>query len=138
MARQVCSPGALFALEQDPALAELVEDWDFSLGKSFQSEILRKCSSSVHHPFSLPDGSFFMVVVFRRYLFCLTEDSVAMVLHCCLGGSPAGFHVSYLQDRHFRFSVASKHVGLLVRALKRIITDHFDVYFHLWRDGGEN
>ena len=61
-----------------------------------------------------------------------------MALHCCLGGSPAGFHVSYLQDRHFRFSVASKHVGLLVRALKRITTDHFDIYFHMWRDGGEN
>jgi hypothetical protein len=55
-----------------------------------------------------------------------------------LGGSPAGFHVSYLQDRHFRFSVASKHVGLLVCALKRIITNHFDVCFHLLRDGGEN
>ena len=61
-----------------------------------------------------------------------------MVLHCCLGGTPAGFHVTYLQDRHFRFSVASKDVGFLVRALKRITTDHFDVYFHLWRDGGED
>ena len=61
-----------------------------------------------------------------------------MALHCCLGGSPAGFSVSYLQDRHFRFSVASKHVGLLVRALKRITIDHFDIYFHMWRDGGEN
>ena len=61
-----------------------------------------------------------------------------MALHCCLGGSPAGFHVSYVQDRHFRFSVASKHVGLLVRALERITTDHFDIYFHMWRDGGEN
>ncbi|CAD6239261.1 unnamed protein product [Miscanthus lutarioriparius] len=138
MARQVCSPGALFELEHDPALAELVEDWDFSPGKRFQAEVLRKFSSSVHHPSSSPDGSFFMLVVFRRYLFRLTEESVAMALHCCLGGSPAGFHVSYLQDRHFRFSVASKHVGLLVRALKRITTDHFDIYFHMWRDGGEN
>jgi len=58
-----------------------------------------------------------------------------MAIHCCLGGSPAGFHVTYLQDQHFHFSVASKHVGLLVRALKRITTDHFDIYFHMWRDG---
>jgi len=71
-------------------------------------------------------------------IFRLTEESVAMALHCCLGGSPAGFHVSYLQDRHFRFSIASKHVGLLVRALKRFTIDHFDIYFHMWRDGGEN
>ncbi|XP_066383846.1 uncharacterized protein [Miscanthus floridulus] len=78
----------------------------------------------------------FLLVVFRRFLFRLTEDSVAMALHCCLGGTPAGFHVSFQKERHFRFSVASKNVGLLVRALKRITTDHFDIYFHLWRDGG--
>jgi hypothetical protein len=130
------SPGALIVLEQDPALAELVRDWDFSPGKKFQAEVLRKFSSSVHHTSSLPDGSFFLLVIFRRFLFRLTEDSVAMALHCCLGGTPAGFHVSFQKERHFRFSVASKNVGLLVRALNRITTDHFDIYFHLWRDGG--
>ena len=130
------SPGALIELEQDPALAELVRDWDFSPGKKFQAEVLRKFSSSVHHTSSSPDGSFFLLVVFRRFLFRLTEDSVAMALHCYLGGTPAGFHVSFQKERHFRFSVASKNVGLLVRALKRITTDHFDIYFHLWRDGG--
>lgn len=104
--------------------------------KRFQAEVLHKFSSSVHHTSSSPDGSFFMLVVFRRFLFRLTEDSVAMALHCCLGGSPAGFHVSFQNERHFRFSVASKHVSLLVRALNRITTDHFDIYFHMWRDGG--
>jgi hypothetical protein len=39
------SPGALIELEQDPALAELVRDWDFSPGKKFQAEVLRKFSS---------------------------------------------------------------------------------------------
>jgi hypothetical protein len=34
--------------------------------------------------------------------------------------------------------VASKSVGFAVTDLKRIITSHFDVYFHLWRDGGED
>ena len=33
MARQVCSPDALLEFEQDPALAELVKDCDFSPGK---------------------------------------------------------------------------------------------------------
>jgi hypothetical protein len=61
-----------------------------------------------------------------------------MALHCCLGGTPAGFHVTFLKDRHFRFSVASKQVGLLVQALKRITSEHFDIYFHMWRDGGAN
>jgi len=55
-----------------------------------------------------------------------------------MGGYPAGFHVSYLQDRHFRFSLASEHIGLLVHALKRITTNHFDIYFHMWHDRGEN
>jgi hypothetical protein len=41
-----------------------------------------------------------------------------------------------LKDRHFRFSVASKHVGFEVCNLRRIVTEYFDVYFHLWRDGG--
>jgi hypothetical protein len=45
---------------------------------------------------------------------------------------------NYVRDRHFRFAVASKAVGFAVFDLKRVITPHFDVYFHLWRDGGEN
>jgi hypothetical protein len=42
---------------------------------------------------------------------------------------------NYVRDRHFRFAVASKAVGFAVFDLKRVITPHFDVYFHLWRDG---
>jgi len=125
-------------LEQSPGLAELIKDWDFSMGKRFQAEVLHRFSSSVHHPSSTPDVSFHLLVVFRRSLFRLTEESVAMALHCCLGGTPAGFHVTFESDRHFRFPVANKHVGLLIRALKRITTEYFDIYFHLWRDGGDN
>lgn len=119
-------------------MANLVKNWDFSHGRKFQNEVLNKFKSSVHHPFSSPHGSFFLLAVFRRYTFRLTEDSVSMALHSCLGGTPAGFHVIQESDRHFRFSVASKSVGFLVYSLKRIITDHFDIYFHLWRDGGAN
>jgi hypothetical protein len=32
----------------------------------------------------------------------------------------------------------SKRVGFAITDLKRITTPHFDVYFHLWRNGGEN
>jgi hypothetical protein len=58
MACSVSSPGALLMLKQNPGLADLVKDWDFSLGKSFQAEVLHRFSSSVHHPSSSPDGSF--------------------------------------------------------------------------------
>ncbi|OEL27685.1 hypothetical protein BAE44_0011297, partial [Dichanthelium oligosanthes] len=125
-------------LEQDPQLAYLVRDWDFSVGKRFQDEALHKFRSSVHHPSSSPQGLFFLLAVFCRYTFRLTEDSVSLALHYCLGGTPSGFHVSFVQDRHFKFSVSLKQVGLLVRNLNRITTEHFDVYFNLWRDRGDN
>ncbi|TVU03252.1 hypothetical protein EJB05_51223, partial [Eragrostis curvula] len=131
-------PGDLLELRDDPQLAALVKSWDFQPGKDFQADILCKFRSSVHHPSSSLHGAFHLLVVFRRFTFRLTESSVSMALHACLGGSPAGFHVTYLQDRHFRFSVANKQVGFSVCALKRIISQQFDVYFHLWREGGDN
>ncbi|TVU33893.1 hypothetical protein EJB05_15707, partial [Eragrostis curvula] len=113
-------------------------DLDFSQGKRFQAEVLARLCSSVHHPSSSVVGSFFLLAIFRRFTFRLTEDSVSIALHSVLGGTPAGFHVKEASDRHFRFSVASKDVGLLVHSLKRVTTKHFDVYFFLWRDGGSN
>jgi hypothetical protein len=79
-----------------------------------------------------PRGGFQLLAVFLRFTFRLTEASVSLALHSVLGGSPAGFHVTLLKDRHFCFSVASKHVGFEVCNLRRIVTEHFDVYFHLW------
>jgi hypothetical protein len=61
-----------------------------------------------------------------------------MALHLVLGGSLGGYHIVCVQPCHFWFSVASKAVGFLVRALKWVTTTHFDVYFHLWSDGGAN
>jgi hypothetical protein len=34
--------------------------------------------------------------------------------------------------------VASKKVGFMVLDLKHIISENFDVYFHLWRNGWPN
>lgn len=130
-------PGDLLELQEDAQLAALVRSWNFQPGRDFQEKVLAKFRSSVHHPSSSPHGAFHLLAVFRRYTFRLTELSVSLALHAALGGSPAGFHVTYLQDRHFRFSVANKHVGFSICDLRRIITPHFDVYFHLWRDGGD-
>lgn len=114
---------------------ELAKTLDFSHGRKFRKEVLQLFGSSVHHVESSPAGSFLLLVMFRRYTFCLTEESVAFALASCLGGAPAGFHVQYLSDRHFRFSVANKRVGFHVYNIRRFIADHFDAYFHLWRDG---
>ncbi|KAJ1272888.1 hypothetical protein BS78_06G237400 [Paspalum vaginatum] len=111
-------------------------DWDLAPGQRFQAEVLARFNTSVHHPSSSPHGCFFLLAVFRRFTFRLTEESVSLALHSILGGAPAGFHVQLTSDRHFRFAVASKDVGFHICSLRRVITKHFDVYFHLWRDGG--
>jgi hypothetical protein len=109
----------------------------FYHGRRFE-DILERLGSSVHHPSSSPRGFFFRLAVFQRSSFCLSEESMGMALHSIIGGSPGGFHLECVKPCHFRFSVASKAVGFLIRALKRVTTRNFDVYFHLWRDGGAN
>lgn len=107
----------------------------FYPGARFHDEVLDLFNSSVHHPSSSVEGSFFLLATFRRYTFRLTEESVSFALASCLEGSPAGFHVQFLSDRHFRFSVSCKRVGFHVYALRRFIGTSFDVYFHLWNNG---
>lgn len=119
-------------------LQALPRDWDSTRGKEFAAKVASRIGTQVHYPKSSPDGSFFLLAVFRRYTFRLNEDTVSHALSSVLGGTPSSFHVRLASERHFRFSVASKAVGLLVYELRRVITQHFDVYFHLWRDGGSD
>ncbi|XP_062204640.1 uncharacterized protein LOC133906684 [Phragmites australis] len=114
---------------------DLVDKLDFSHGIDFQREILRLFNASVHHPSSSPVSSFFLLVTFRRYTFRLTEDSVALALQSCLGGSAHGFHVKFLSENHFRISVSCKSVGFHIFALRRFVGSCFDIYFHLWNNG---
>jgi hypothetical protein len=76
-------------------------------------------------------------MIFRRS-FRPTEDSVGMTMNPILDGLPSGFHLACVKPYHFRFLVASKVMGFLMQALKHVTTKHFDVYFHLWQDGGAN
>ena len=118
--------------------SDLADKLDFEPGRKFQEEICRFFGKSVHHPSSSPSGSFFLLVNFRRYTFRLTEDSVSQVLQACLGGSAACFHVTFLSDRHFRFSISCKAVGFRIYNLRHVIGSCFDVYFHLWSNGAPN
>ncbi|TVU13880.1 hypothetical protein EJB05_37312, partial [Eragrostis curvula] len=118
----------------------VVPPFDNAPGCRFQAEVLDRFRSSVHHPSSSIDGCFFMLAVFCRFTmlhftFRLTEESVSLALHSILGGTPDGFHVHFESDRHFRFSMASKKVGLFIRSVERFTNDFFDLYCFLWRDG---
>lgn len=79
----------------------LVDRLDFDNGLEFQDEVRQLYRSPVHHPYPCPDGSFFLLVTFRRFLFRLMEDSVALALHSCLGGRALDFHVKFLSNNHF-------------------------------------
>jgi hypothetical protein len=115
--------------------SDLVDRLDFDQGLVFQDEVRRRFKSPVHRPFPSPHGSFFLLVTFRRFLFRLTEDSVSLALQSCLGGRASDFHVKFLSNNHFRFSVFSKEVGFHIYNLRRVTTSSFDVYFHLWNNG---
>jgi hypothetical protein len=130
-------PGHLLELQVDKHLAELVRSWNFQPGIDFQDHIFDKFRCSAHHPSSSQKCAFHLLVVFCCYKFRLTPSSASFALHACLGGTSVGFHVEPVKDRHFRISVANKAVGLEICALRRIISTHYDIYFHLWRDGGE-
>jgi hypothetical protein len=116
--------------------------WDFKHGRDFEEDFAAPQfighSSSVHYPCSSPSGSFLLLTIFCRSSFRLTKESMSMALHSVIGGSPGGFHIACVKPCHFRFSIASKVVGILVHALKRITTKNFYVYFDPWRDGGAN
>lgn len=114
--------------------SDLVDNLDFDYGLEFQDEVCRVFRSPVHHPFPSPEGSFFLLVTFRRFLFRLKEESVSLAMQS-LGGRATEFHVKFLSSSHFRISVFSKQVGFHIYKLRRVITANFDCYFHLWNNG---
>ena len=97
--------------------SDLAARLDFDRGLEFQDGIHQRLKSPVHHPFPSPDGSFFLLVTFRRFLFRLTEDSVGISLQSCLGDRASDFHVQFLSTNHFCFSLFSKSVGFEIYML---------------------
>jgi len=89
----------------------------------------------IHYASVRKENQFIMLATFRRYLFHLNEESVALALQSYLGGFADDFQVKYLSHNHFRFTVFSKRVGFVVYKLRRFIGRSFDVYFHLWKNG---
>jgi hypothetical protein len=107
---------------------------DFNIRRDFEKELLISTGFGTHDSVG-NDKGFHLLATFRRYLFHLNEDSVALALHSCLGGLPQHFHVSYQSHNNFKFTVSCKAVGFAIYKLRRFIGSSIDVYFHLWSNG---
>jgi hypothetical protein len=111
---------------------------DFSKGKIFESEIRRKFGHSVNFMSGFRKREFYLVASFGRANFKLDPDTVGLALQSCFGGIAAQFHVKILQDRVFRFSVSSRAVGFEIYNSGKFSEKDFDLYVHLWGNGGPN
>lgn len=60
---------------------------------------------------------------------------MSLILQAVLGGVAKEFRVSHQSEWMFRFSVASKKVGLMVHHLSKFACKSFAIFFTLWRDG---
>lgn len=83
------------------ALSCLAEKMDFSVGRKFELEVRHRFGVQVHHNSPSPRASFFLLATFQRFLFRLTEESVALALQSCLGGRASLFHVTEMSHNHF-------------------------------------
>lgn len=109
--------------------------WDFSAGLAVADQVRRRFRSTVHFSPGFNTKEFFLVVTFSLASFPLSVDSVAVALQCCIGGSSAGFKVSRLSDRSFKFSVASNKVGHFIYKLQDRVWPDFVCHFHLFKQG---
>ena len=111
---------------------------DFWPGIAFEDSIRLSLASPVCPERPGLRSAFWLVISFGRCIFKLDTNSVGFLLQASLGGFAAGFDVTQLSDRVFRFSVSSKAVGFHIYNSKCIDRVEFRAFFNLWNHGGPN
>jgi hypothetical protein len=101
----------------------------FRPGEGVQGTVFRKFGSTVSPVSS--SAAFFLVATFGRCKFKLSPSNVALLLQASIGGVADSFDVVPLSDRVFRFSV-----GFHVFKLRSFSCASYQVFFHLWSNGG--
>jgi hypothetical protein len=117
-----------------PGCADLARKLDFSYGRKFKADVKKRLASTVH-PLG-KSNHFLLVVSFGRANFKLTEAMAGIALESCIGGIAEDMAVKCLNERVFRFSVASKAVGFMIFNLRFFSCPSFKCFFHLWSNGG--
>lgn len=108
--------------------------WDFNPGLTMEDQFRRRFRSTVHFSRGSTTKEFFLVVSFSSASFPLSCSLVGLALQCCIGGLASGFNVVHLDDRSYRFSVASNKVGHFIYALRDRIWPDFVCHFSLFKE----
>jgi hypothetical protein len=98
---------------------------DSSPGLDIQRQIWRLFHCPVAFSLDHCTQEFWLVASFGRASFRLDLDSVSAALSACLGGIAKDFHVTFLRDRTFRFSVCSRNVGFFCESAEFVQLQRF-------------
>ncbi|CAN6251808.1 unnamed protein product [Urochloa humidicola] len=105
---------------------------DDTHGRAFEAKVRAQLGSSIVSPLPEDASSFWLLAAFSRSRLRLNESSVGSILQSILGGSADLFAVVEVEESIFRFTVASKKVGLFVYKIQQFATPSFRIFFHLW------
>jgi hypothetical protein len=111
---------------------------NFDRGAKFESDIKKKFGHSVNFVPGFRRREFLLVVSFGRASFKLNIHTVGLALQSCFGGLASKFHVNFLSEGVFRFSVASRSVGFEMYNTGKFSESEFEFFIHLWGNGGPN
>ena len=111
---------------------------NFELGKDFEKAIRSKFGHPINFNALSGRREFILVISFGRAKFRPDIHTTGIILQACFGGLASKYRVKLLQDRTFKFSVASRSVGFEIYNKNAFSVDSCDFRINLWGNGGPN